>query len=141
MATVDKKTGKVTVQRGDTPASIAKAVSAATGQKVTTAQINQAISANKTLAARQQAGTTVLFSGTTFKVPGIGTAPSSDGSGTSGSGTTTTETVPDWYLEWQRSQQAQADQNKVSAKGVAQSLASALGLRETIVDKLYDLQV
>ena len=73
MAKVDKNTGKVTVQKGDTPASIAKAVSAATGQKVTTAQINQAISANKTLAARQKAGTTVLFSGTTFKVPGVTT--------------------------------------------------------------------
>ena len=71
MAKVDKNTGKVTVQKGDTAASIAKAVAAATGQKVTTAQINQAISANKTLAARQKAGSTVLFSGTTFKVPGI----------------------------------------------------------------------
>jgi hypothetical protein len=72
MATVDKNTGKVTVGKGDTPASIAKAVSAATGTKVTTAQINQAISANKNLAARQAAGSTVLFTGTTFKVPGIG---------------------------------------------------------------------
>jgi hypothetical protein len=72
MATVDKNTGKVTVGKGDTPASIAKAVSAATGQKVTTAQISQAISSNKTLAARQAAGSTVLFSGTTFKIPGIG---------------------------------------------------------------------
>lgn len=71
MAKVDKNTGRVTVQKGDTAASIAKAVAAATGQKVTTAQINQAISANKTLAARQKAGSTVLFSGTTFKVPGI----------------------------------------------------------------------
>jgi hypothetical protein len=79
MATVDKNTGKVTVGKGDTPASIAKAVSAATGQKVTTAQISQAISANKTLAARQTAGSTVLFSGTTFKVPGIGlTGPTND---------------------------------------------------------------
>ena len=79
MATVDKNTGKVTVGKGDTPASIAKAVSAATGQKVTTAQISQAISANKTLAARQTAGSTVLFTGTTFKVPGIGiTGPTSD---------------------------------------------------------------
>ena len=72
MAKVDKNTGKVTVGKGDTPASIAKAVSAATGQKVTTAQISQAISANKTLAARQKAGSTVLFSGTNFKfAPGI----------------------------------------------------------------------
>ena len=71
MAKVDKNTGRVTVQKGDTAASIAKAVTAATGQKVTTAQINQAISANKTLAARQKAGSTVLFSGTTFKVPGV----------------------------------------------------------------------
>ena len=79
MAKVDKNTGKVTVGKGDTPASIAKAVSAATGQKVTTAQINQAISANKTLAARQKAGSTVLFSGTTFKVPGIGTTSTTGG--------------------------------------------------------------
>jgi hypothetical protein len=71
MAKVDKNTGRVTVQKGDTAASIAKAVSAATGQKVTASQINQAISANKTLAARQKAGSTVLFSGTTFKVPGV----------------------------------------------------------------------
>lgn len=79
MATVDKNTGKVTVGKGDTPASIAKAVSAATGQKVTTAQISQAISSNKTLAARQTAGSTVLFSGTTFKIPGIGlTGPTND---------------------------------------------------------------
>lgn len=137
MATVDKKTGKVTVQRGDTPATIAKAVSAATGQKVTTAQINQAISANKTLAARQKAGTTVLFTGTTFKVPGIGTTPAGGGAGSGG--TTTTETAPDWYLEWQRAQQAQADQTRVSAKAVAKSLAVGLGLRDTIVDKISDL--
>jgi hypothetical protein len=73
MAKVDKKTGRVTVQKGDTPKSIAKAVSAATGKKVTAAQINQAISANKTLAARQKAGSTVLFSGTSFKIPGVTT--------------------------------------------------------------------
>jgi len=79
MAKVDKNTGKVTVGKGDTPASIAKAVSAATGQKVTTAQISQAISANKTLAARQKAGSTVLFTGTTFKVPGIGTTSTTGG--------------------------------------------------------------
>jgi hypothetical protein len=79
MAKVDKNTGRVTVQKGDTAASIAKAVTAATGQKVTTAQINQAISANKTLAARQKAGSTVLFSGTTFKVPGIGTTSTTGG--------------------------------------------------------------
>lgn len=89
MATVDKNTGKVTVGKGDTPASIAKAVSAATGQKVTTAQINQAISANKNLAARQAAGSTVLFTGTTFKVPGIGiTGPTSDASTTVVTGNT-----------------------------------------------------
>jgi hypothetical protein len=85
MAKVDKNTGKVTVGKGDTPASIAKAVSAATGQKVTTAQISQAISANKTLAARQAAGSTVLFSGTTFKIPGIGTTAPTE---------TTTSVVP-----------------------------------------------
>jgi hypothetical protein len=79
MAKVDKNTGRVTVQKGDTAASIAKAVTAATGQKVTTAQINQAISANKTLAARQKAGSTVLFSGTTFKVPGVGTTSTTGG--------------------------------------------------------------
>jgi hypothetical protein len=82
MAKVDKNTGRVTVQKGDTAASIAKAVSAATGTKVTTAQINQAISANKTLAARQKAGSTVLFSGTTFKVPGIGTTTTTGGAAT-----------------------------------------------------------
>ena len=79
MAKVDKNTGRVTVQKGDTATSIAKAVTAATGQKVTTAQINQAISANKTLAARQKAGSTVLFSGTTFKVPGVGTTSTTGG--------------------------------------------------------------
>ncbi len=55
MATVDKKTGKVTVQKGDTPATIAKSLG------IPVAQVNQAISANKTLAARQRAGSTVLF--------------------------------------------------------------------------------
>lgn len=140
MATVDKNTGKVTVQRGDTPATIAKAVSAATGQKVTTAQINSAISANKTLAARQKAGTTVLFTGTTFKVPGIGTAPV--GSGDSGTGGTTPDnTPPDWYLEFQRLQQAQQESQRVNAKSVATTLAKSLGLRDTIVDKLFDLQI
>lgn len=68
MAKVNKNTGKVTVQKGDTPKKIAKDISKATGQKVTTAQVKQAISNNKTLNARQKAGTTVLFSGTTFKV-------------------------------------------------------------------------
>jgi hypothetical protein len=81
MAKVDKKTGRVTVQKGDTPKSIAKAVSAATGRKVTAAQINQAISANKTLAARQKAGSTVLFSGTSFKIPGVTTTTTSTPSG------------------------------------------------------------
>ncbi len=65
MATVDKKTGKVTVQKGDTPATIAKSLG------IPVAQVNQAISANKTLAARQRAGSTVLFSGTTFTVPAL----------------------------------------------------------------------
>lgn len=67
MAKYDKNTGKVTVQKGDTPTKIAAALTKATGNKVTTKQVQQAISANKTLAARQQAGKTVLFSGTTFK--------------------------------------------------------------------------
>jgi hypothetical protein len=67
MATVDKKTGKVTVQRGDTPAKIAKDLG------VPVSKVNKAISANKTLAARQQAGKNVLFAGTTFKISGLAT--------------------------------------------------------------------
>ena len=68
MAKVDNKTGKVTVQKGDTPAKIAKDLG------ISVAQVNAAIKANPTLAARQSSGKTVLFSGTTFKVPGLGTA-------------------------------------------------------------------
>lgn len=67
MAKYDKNTGKVTVQKGDTPTKIAAAITKATGEKITTKQVQQAISANKTLAARQKAGKTVLYSGTTFK--------------------------------------------------------------------------
>jgi len=68
MAKVDNKTGKVTVQKGDTPAKIARDLG------ISVAQVNAAIKANPTLAARQSSGKTVLFSGTTFKVPGLGTA-------------------------------------------------------------------
>jgi hypothetical protein len=66
MATVSSS-GKVTVQKGDTPAKIAKDLG------ISVAQVNAAIKANPTLAARQASGSTVLFSGTTFKVPGVGT--------------------------------------------------------------------
>lgn len=66
MATVSSS-GKVTVQKGDTPAKIAKDLG------ISVAQVNAAIKANPTLAARQSSGKTVLFSGTTFKVPGVGT--------------------------------------------------------------------
>ena len=72
MAKIDKNTGRVTVQKGDTPAKIAKDLSAQLKQQITTKQVQQAITQNKTLAARQKAGTTVLFSGTNFKfAPGI----------------------------------------------------------------------
>ena len=67
MATVSSS-GKVTVQKGDTPAKIAKDLG------ISVAQVNAAIKANPTLAARQSSGKTVLFSGTTFKVPSAGTA-------------------------------------------------------------------
>jgi len=134
MATVDKKTGKVTVQKGDTPATIAKSLG------IPVAQVNQAISANKTLAARQRAGSTVLFSGTTFTVPALKATPGTPGAG-AGTTTTTTEQVPDWVLEFQRDQQAQVESRKVSARAVAKSLASALGMQESIVDKLADLQI
>ena len=49
--------------------------------------------------------------------------------------------VPDWVLEFQRSQQAQIESQKVSARAVAKTLAAALGLRESIVDKIADLQI
>jgi len=72
VAKIDKNTGRVTVQKGDTPAKIAKDLSAQLERQVTTKQVQQAITQNKTLAARQKAGTTVLFSGTNFKfAPGI----------------------------------------------------------------------
>jgi len=72
VAKIDKNTGRVTVQKGDTPAKIAKDLSAQLKQQITTKQVQQAITQNKTLAARQKAGTTVLFSGTNFKfAPGI----------------------------------------------------------------------
>lgn len=60
-----------------------------------------------------------------------------------GYGPKTEETapVPDWVLEFQRSQQAQVESQKVSARAVAKSLAAALGLRESIVDKIADLQI
>lgn len=71
MAKVDKKTGKVTVQRGDTISSIAKAVTTATGKTYTTAQITQAIKKNPVLGPRFGTGKPVLFSGSsfTFKKP------------------------------------------------------------------------
>jgi hypothetical protein len=72
MAKVDSK-GKVTVERGDTPAKIAKDLG------ISVAQVNAAIKANPTLAARQSSGKTVLFSGTTFKVPGISTTSTTGG--------------------------------------------------------------
>ena len=73
MAKVDKNTGKVTVQKGDTPAKIAKDLG------ISIAQVNAAIKANPTLAARQKAGSTVLFSGTTFKVPSLSTTSTTGG--------------------------------------------------------------
>ena len=79
MAKVDSK-GKVTVQKGDTPTKIAKDLG------ISVAQVNAAIKANPTLAARQKSGKTVLFSGTTFKVPALTT--------TTPTTTTTTATVP-----------------------------------------------
>lgn len=71
MAKVDTKTGKVTVQKGDTISSIAKAVTNATGKTYTTAQITQAIKKNPVLGPRLGTGKTVLFSGSsfTFKKP------------------------------------------------------------------------
>jgi hypothetical protein len=72
MAKVDSK-GKVTVERGDTPAKIAKDLG------ISVAQVNAAIKANPTLAARQSSGKTVLFSGTTFKVPGVGATSTTGG--------------------------------------------------------------
>ena len=72
MAKVDSK-GKVTVEKGDTPVKIAKDLG------ISVAQVNAAIKANPTLAARQSSGKTVLFSGTTFKVPGVGTTGTTSG--------------------------------------------------------------
>jgi hypothetical protein len=66
MAKVDTKTGKVTVQKGDTISSIAKAVTTATGRNFTTAQINAAIKKNPVLGPRLGTGKTVLFSGSSF---------------------------------------------------------------------------
>jgi len=73
MAKVDNKTGKVTVQKGDTPAKIARDLG------ISVAQVNAAIKANPTLAARQSSGKTVLFSGTTFKVPSLSTTSTTGG--------------------------------------------------------------
>lgn len=75
MAKVDTKTGKVTVQKGDSISSIAKAVTTATGKKFTTAQITQAIKKNPVLGPRLGTGKTVLFSGSSFRAfdaPGTG---------------------------------------------------------------------
>jgi hypothetical protein len=76
MAKVDNKTGKVTVQKGDTPAKIARDLG------ISVAQVNAAIKANPTLAARQASGKTVLFSGTTFKVPSLSTTSTTGGTPT-----------------------------------------------------------
>ena len=72
MAKIDSK-GKVTVERGDTPVKIAKDLG------ISVAQVNAAIKANPTLAARQASGKTVLFSGTTFKVPSLSTTSTTGG--------------------------------------------------------------
>ena len=79
MAKVDSK-GKVTVQKGDTPTKIAKDLG------ISVAQVNAAIKANPTLAARQSSGKTVLFSGTTFKVPALTTTTPTGGDSGSGGG-------------------------------------------------------
>jgi hypothetical protein len=79
MAKVDSK-GKVTVQKGDTPTKIAKDLG------ISVAQVNAAIKANPTLAARQKSGKTVLFSGTTFKVPALTTTTPTGGDSGSGGG-------------------------------------------------------
>jgi hypothetical protein len=67
MAKVDKNTGKVTVQKGDTISSIAKTIFAETGKKLTTAQVTAAIKKNPVLGPRLGTGKTVLFSGSSFK--------------------------------------------------------------------------
>lgn len=51
----------------------------------------------------------------------------------------TTETKPDWLLQWEAAQAAQAESTRVSAKAVAKTLAKNLGLKESIVDKISDL--
>jgi len=61
---------KVTVEKGDNPASIAKAISNQTKANVTTKQVDSAIKQNTKLAPRIGKGT-VLFRGTTFTVKGV----------------------------------------------------------------------
>jgi len=51
----------------------------------------------------------------------------------------TTEVKPDWLLQWEAAQAAQAENTRVSAKAVAKTLAKNLGLKESIVDKISDL--
>jgi len=51
----------------------------------------------------------------------------------------TTETKPDWQVQWEAAQAAQAEKDRVSAKAVAKNLAKILGLKESIVDKISDL--
>jgi hypothetical protein len=51
----------------------------------------------------------------------------------------TTEVKPDWLLQWEAAQAAQAENTRVSAKAVAKTLARNLGLKESIVDKISDL--
>ena len=49
------------------------------------------------------------------------------------------DVVPDWLLQWEAAQAAQAENTRVSAKAVAKTLAKNLGLKESIVDKISDL--
>ncbi len=132
MAKVDSK-GKVTVEKGDTPSKIAKDLG------ISVAQVNAAIKANPTLAARQQAGGTVLFSGTTFKVPGLSAAPT----------TTPTNTTPvvdvqaqiDAALKAQATaaQAARTAENRASAYDFIRSRAEELGIGVAIADRIIDL--
>ena len=61
---------KVTVEKGDNPTSIAKAIFNKTKVNVTTKQVQYAINQNTKLAPRVGKGT-VLFRGTTFTVKGV----------------------------------------------------------------------
>jgi hypothetical protein len=132
MAKVDSK-GKVTVEKGDTPSKIAKDLG------ISVAQVNAAIKANPTLAARQQAGGTVLFSGTTFKVPGFGAAPTTN--------TPTTTPVVDVQAQIDAALRAQATaaqaartaENRASAYDFIRSRAEELGIGVAIANRIIDL--